>query len=94
MIRKHGEEQPYINLKLFKLRIPGIHYSLEMSELTQGFICARLAMEFCKTDLDRGVAGFMAVILFTKGAAYGLIAGIILHLLLIGFKKDEDTINL
>lgn len=83
-----------ILIPIVSIMKPVFPIGIALTLLTQGFICARLAMEFCKTDLDRGVAGFMAVILFTKGAAYGLIAGIILHLLLIGFKKDEDTINL
>ena len=83
-----------ILIPIVSIMKPVFPIGIALTLLTQGFICARLAMEFCKTDLDRGVAGVMAVILFTKGAAYGLIAGIILHLLLIGFKKDEDTINL
>lgn len=64
---------------------------IALTLLTQGFICTRLAMGYCKTDMDRGIAGVMAVILFAKGASWGLGAGIILYLLLVGFKKDENV---
>lgn len=37
-IRKHGEEQPYIPLGIFKLRIPIIHYKWEWSECLQAIL--------------------------------------------------------
>ena len=44
MIRKHGEEQPYISFGIFKVRIPGIHYKIEMPELIQGLIIGTTAL--------------------------------------------------
>lgn len=64
---------------------------ISLALLIQGFICARLAMEYCKNDTDRGIAGIMAVILFARGAAWGLASGILLYLLLEGFKKNKNS---
>lgn len=36
--RAHGEEQPYWPLGPFKIRIPLIHYRLEIPEIIQGFV--------------------------------------------------------
>ena len=70
---------------------PVFPIGMSLTLLTQGFICTRLAMEYCKTDRDRGLAGVMAVILFTKGAIWGLASGIVLYLLLEGFKKNKKS---
>ena len=41
MTRKYGEEQPYIPLGIFKVRLPFIHYRWEISECIQAvLICA------------------------------------------------------
>lgn len=41
MIRKHGEEQPYIPFGIFKIRLPFIHYRWEISECLQAILmCA------------------------------------------------------
>lgn len=36
--RKHGEEQPYWPIGSYKLRLPFIHYRIEMPELIQGIV--------------------------------------------------------
>jgi hypothetical protein len=39
--RVHGEEQPFIPFGIFKLRVPFIHYKVEMPEIWQGILlCA------------------------------------------------------
>lgn len=41
MIRKEGEEQPYIPFGIFKIRLPFIHYKWELSECLQAILmCA------------------------------------------------------
>ena len=41
MTRKYGEEQPYIPLGIFKVRLPFIHYRWEISECLQAVLmCA------------------------------------------------------
>jgi len=42
--RKHGEEQPYIPLFGFKLRLPFVHFRFEFSEFAQGFILLAVAL--------------------------------------------------
>ncbi|MDR2523866.1 MAG: hypothetical protein LBC93_09235 [Synergistaceae bacterium] len=56
--------------------------ALSITLLVQGYICAGLAFKMCKTDMDRGIAGVMGAVLASKGAAWGLAVGIILHFLL------------
>ena len=79
-----------ILIPVVSLMKPIFPIGIALTLLIQGFICTRLAMEYCKTDTERGIAGITAAILFTKGAAWGLASGIILYLLLEGFKKDKD----
>jgi hypothetical protein len=66
---------------------PVLPVALSLTMLVQGYICVRLAMSMCKTDLDRGIAGVMAAVLATKGAAWGFAIGIILFLILVDLKK-------
>lgn len=82
-----------IIIPIVSIMKPIFPIGMAITLLTQGFICARLAMEYCKTDTDKGIAGFMAVILFTKGAAWGLISGILLHFILVGFKKENSKVE-
>jgi len=42
--RKWGDEQKYIPLGIFKLRLPFIHYRFEFPEFVQGFILVALAL--------------------------------------------------
>lgn len=77
-----------ITIPIVSFMKPIFPIAISITLLLQGYICASLAMEYCKTDIDKGIAGIMGVILFVKGAAWGLISGIFLYILLAGFKKD------
>jgi hypothetical protein len=70
---------------------PVLPAALSITLLVQGYACAALAMQMCKTDMDRGIAGVMAAFLATKGAAWGLAIGIILHFLL-AFTWKKETV--
>ena len=59
---------------------PSLTVALALTLVVQGFACAYIAMEMCKDNAQRGVAGFMAVILAVKGAAWGLGAGVLFYL--------------
>lgn len=97
-------ELPFIPMGPFKLRLPGVHYKVEKVEFIQGviigvtaltllfqaFVCARIGMEYCKTNLDRSIAGIMAAVLATKGSAWALLIGIFLNLLLSNFKRPLE----
>ncbi|MDR1377380.1 MAG: hypothetical protein LBJ22_07695 [Synergistaceae bacterium] len=61
---------------------PVLPAALSITLLVQGYACAALAMRMCKSEMDRGIAGVMGAFLATKGAAWGLAVGIILHFLL------------
>lgn len=68
---------------------PVLPVALSLTLLVQGYICTRLAMDICDTDLDKGISGVMGAVLATRGAAWGLAVGIILHLILSNSKKSE-----
>lgn len=68
---------------------PVLPVALSLTLLVQGFICTRLAMNMCESDLDRGIAGTMGAVLAIKGAAWGFVVGILLHLLLNSVKEEK-----
>lgn len=68
---------------------PILPVALALTLLVQGFICARLAIDMCKSDLDKGIAGVMAAVIAIRGASWGLIVGIVLYLLLVDRKAEK-----
>lgn len=50
-------------------------------------------MDICSTDLEKGIAGVMGAVLATRGAAWGLIVGIILHITLSDLKKNKNVVT-
>jgi len=66
---------------------PVLPVALSLTMLVQGYICTRLAMDMCETEMDKGIAGVMGTIIVAKSAAWGLAVGIILHFLLSGTKE-------
>lgn len=48
----------------------------------QAFVCARIGMEYCKSDLDKSIAAIMAVVLAMEGSAWALLVGFGLNLIL------------
>ena len=59
--------------------------------IVQGYICTQLAMNMCKTDIERGICGVMGTVLATKGAAWGLVVGLILFFILLEKNKKETA---
>lgn len=70
---------------------PVLPVALSLTLLVQGYICTRLAMEMCKTDTERGIAGCMGAVLAIQGAAWGLAVGILLYFALKGYSKKKAT---
>lgn len=70
---------------------PILPSALSLTLLVQGFICVRLAMDICKTDLQKGIAGVMGAVIAARGAGMGLIVGIIMYILLFekNYKKEK-----
>ena len=58
----------------------------------QAFVCARIGMDYCKTDRDKMIAGVMAAVLAVRGSAWALGVGIALNILLsnIEINKNEN----
>lgn len=71
---------------------PVLPVALSLTLLVQGYVCTRLAMKLCNSDTDRGIAGVMAAVLATRGAAWGLGIGAILYIILVGFKKKTEEL--
>lgn len=69
---------------------PVLPVALSLTLLVQGYICTRIAMDMCETEMDKGIAGVMGTVIVAKSAAWGLAVGIILHLLLSS-KKDKGV---
>lgn len=67
--------------------------ALSLMMLVQGYVCVALAMGFCKTDTEKGVAGIMGAVLVAKGAAWGLAIGIVFYLLLKNWNDKTATAN-
>ena len=65
--------------------------ALSLTILVQGYICTRLAMDICRTEKDKGIAGVMGAVLATRGAAWGLAVGIIIALLLKDPKSKKNA---
>lgn len=69
---------------------PVLPVALSLTLIVQGFICTQLAMNMCKTDIERGICGVMGAVLATRGAAWGLAVGIILFFMLFEGKKNSS----
>ncbi|CCY05454.1 putative uncharacterized protein [Eggerthella sp. CAG:1427] len=55
--------------------------------VVQGFVCAQIAINLLRDDMDRGIAGMSAGFIVARGASIGLPASIILYLLLCNNRK-------
>ncbi|KKB44475.1 solute carrier family 23 protein [Bacillus thermotolerans] len=61
---------------------PVLPIALSLSLLVTGYVCVQVGMEQIRTPAEQGVAGVTAVVLAIHGAAYGLVAGIVMYLLI------------
>ena len=78
-------------LPVISLVRPVLPAALSLTLLVQGYACFYIAMNMCRTNQERGIAGTMAIFLAAKSAAWGLGIGILL-VLIIGnsLKKEEE----
>ncbi|PML77289.1 hypothetical protein BCT69_19800 [Enterovibrio norvegicus] len=77
---RYGTTLGYFLLPIVTLVKPVLGIALAATLLIQGFVSFRVGVTKSKTVNDLGIAGVMAAIIATKGAAWGLGAGIILCL--------------
>ena len=65
--------------------------------LFQAFVCARIGMDYCRTDRDKMIGGVMAAVLATQGtawaSAWALCVGFGLNLLLSNWKPGQKEIE-
>lgn len=59
--------------------------------LFQAYVCARIGMEYCKTNTDKSIAGVMAAVLAFKDSGWALLVGFAMNLLLsnMEFQKKK-----
>lgn len=89
---RFGTLTGYLLLPIVTLCKPILGIALASTMLIQGFVSVRVGVMKSKTYNDLGIAGVMGAILATRGAAWGLGAGIVLCLLVNIFRKPEhDT---
>lgn len=70
---------------------PVIGVGSAITLLFQAYVCARIGMEYCKTDLDKSIAGIMAAVLAFKGSGWALVVGFAMNILLsnMDFQKKK-----
>ena len=56
----------------------------------QAFVCARIGMDYCKTDRDKMIAGVIAAVLAVRGSAWALGVGIALNILLSNIETNKN----
>ena len=67
--------------------------NLSLTLIITGYVCISVGIEQTNTNVERGVAGIMAIVLAIHGATYGLITGIVLYFLMEKtsfFKQKEE----
>ena len=63
----------------------------DITLLFQAYVCARIVMEYCKSNTDKSIAGVMAAVLAFKGSGWALLVGILMNLALsnMDFQKKK-----
>lgn len=90
---RYGTLTGYFILPIVTLVKPILGIALASTMLIQGFVSVRVGVMKARTLNDLGVAGMMAAILATRGAAWGLASGIILCILInLGNKPELDVV--
>lgn len=62
--------------------------------LFQGYVCARIGMEYCETSTDKSIAGIMAAVLAFKGSAWALLVGFGLNFLMSNFETQKKKMQI
>ena len=69
-------------LPLVSLFKPFLAIALSLTLLVAGYLCLSIGMEQVTNSTQRGIAGVVAIVLVTNGAAWGLGIGLVLYLLI------------
>jgi len=68
---------------------PVLPVALSLTLLVQGYVCCSLAMDMCNDTIEQGICGVMGAVLATRGAAWGLVVGLVLFFICYQ-KRDKD----
>lgn len=90
---RYGTLSGYFILPVVTLIKPILGIALAATMLLQGYVSFRVGVMKARTYNDLSIAGVMAVIIAIKGAAWGLLAGIILSIF-INYKRDKELESL
>ncbi|MCT4606947.1 MAG: hypothetical protein N4A64_12765 [Marinisporobacter sp.] len=89
---RFGTFTGYLILPIVTLCKPILGIALASTMLIQGYVSVRVGVMKARTFNDLGIAGVMGAVLCTRGAAWGLAAGIVLCLLInLGNKPEYDV---
>ncbi|MGL4253996.1 MAG: hypothetical protein ACRCR2_08130 [Fusobacteriaceae bacterium] len=93
MSYRYGTFCGYFLLPIVTLVKPILGIALAATMLIQGFVSVRVGVLKSKTVNDLGIAGVMATIIASKGAAWGLLAGIVLCIFVnLGRSKEHEAL--
>ena len=89
---RFGTLTGYLLLPIVSLCKPILGIALASTMLIQGYVSIRVGVMKARTANDLGIAGIMAAVVATRGAAWGLAAGIVLCLIIqLGNKPKLDV---
>lgn len=69
-------------LPLVTLFQPFLPIALSLTLIVTGYLSISIGIEQLTNNVERGVAGVMAIVLFTYGATYAIVAGVLLYLII------------
>ncbi|WP_059104929.1 hypothetical protein [Shouchella shacheensis] len=78
-------------MPVISLIVPLLDVALSLTLLLTGFACAYLAMSLVTTNVGRGMALFIGVLTALQGPAWGLGAGIVMYILMMGLNRREKN---
>ena len=61
--------------------------------LFQAYVCARIGMEYCKSNTDKSIAGIMAAVLAFKGSGWALLVGFALNFILSNMEFQKKSLG-
>ncbi|MFT5874325.1 MAG: hypothetical protein ACI8WT_003286 [Clostridium sp.] len=89
---RFGTLTGYLLLPIVSLCKPILGIALASTMLIQGYVSIRVGVMKARTVNDLGIAGIMAAVVSTRGAAWGLATGIVLCLIVqLGNKPKLDV---
>jgi len=89
---RFGTLTGYFLLPIVSLVTPILGIALASTMLIQGYVSIKVGVLKARTANDLGIAGIMAAVVATRGAAWGLASGIVLCLLIqLGNKPKLDV---